>query len=167
MADVVPNDQEGAEFAGSGDAGQPGFVPLPSRAIMDHVKDVAGRVGGHGMANSPYRNITGYVPGQVETFDMVNAVDLDRELGFPCHSIIADNPTKQWIFIPSAQRWLPPGVIGYVMQVPKAATKAQARWRAPDTLAQPAIGTAITATLTFCEAFLMPSPGFIPVAGGV
>lgn len=156
---VSPEEQ--AEFEGSGVAvANPGVVPLPSHAIMENVRDVAGRVGGHAPVREQAYRSTGFVPGQVETIDMKNAVDLDQELGFMAHSIVVDNPTKQWVFISAAQRWVPPGVLGYVMQIPKAASKAQARWRAPDGLAQPAIGTAVTVTITFCEAWLMPSPGF-------
>lgn len=155
MSQAIPDEFESANVAN-----QPGVVDLASRATMDRIGDVAGRVGGHQReAPTPYRT-TGFLPGQAETIDMTNAVDLDQELGFPAHSVIADNPTKQWIFLSSAQRWIPPGTIGYVMQIPKAATKAQARWRAPDALAQPGIGTAKIATFTFCEAWLMPSPGF-------
>lgn len=155
----VPGSEAG-EFEGQDSANQPGVVNLASRAVMENVRDVAGRVGGHAPVREQAYRATGFVPGQVETIDMLNAIDLDQELGFMAHSVVADNPTKQWIFLSSAQRWIPPGTIGYVMQIPKAASKAQARWRAPDALAQPAIGTAKNATFTFCEAWLMPSPGF-------
>jgi hypothetical protein len=153
------------EFEGAGVANDPGIVGLPSASIMEGVRNVAGRTEAH-VAEQSYRTVTGFVPGQVEVFDFLTTGDLDAELGFPAHSVIADNPTKLWLFVSAAQRFVPPGVLGYVMQIPRAASKAQARWRAPAGVANPAVGNATTATLTFCEAWLMPSAGFMPVAGG-
>jgi hypothetical protein len=148
-----------------GSAG-PGVVQLASHAIMENVRDVAGRTSAHA-EHSSYRQSSGFVPGEVETIDMNNPTDLDQQLGFPAHSVIVDNPTKRWIFVHAAQRFACPGLTNAVWQIPKAATKAQAAWRAPFGAVQPAIGTATQATLTFCEAWLMPTPGIISNAAGI
>jgi len=145
------------EMEGHDTANQPGIVNLASRAIMDDVRNVAGRVEPH-TRTSPYRT-TGFVPGQVESKDVNVGVNIDDELGFPVHSIIIDNPTSQWIWLESAARSIPPGNMDRVVQVPRASTKAQIRWRAPAGVAQPGAGAAVAATITFCEAFLQPSPG--------
>lgn len=157
-----PDELEGIERASAA----PGVVQLPSQAIMENVRDVAGRTSAH-TEHSSYRQSSGFVPGEVETIDMNNPTDLDQQLGFPAHSVIVDNPTKRWIFVHAAQRFACPGLTNAVWQIPKAATKAQAAWRAPFGVVQPAIATATQATLTFCEAWLMPTPGIISNPTGI
>jgi hypothetical protein len=150
--------QAAGEFEGADEPLQPAMVALPSRAIMDDIHNVAGRVERHAKA-SPYRQ-TGFVPGQIETKEPAVGKDIDDELGFPVHSVVIDNPTTQWIWIESAAGFCPPNTIGKVLQVPRASTKAQVRWRPPAGVAQPAAGAgAKNATIVFCEAFLMPNPG--------
>ncbi len=168
------NPDKGTELEGIGDATQTGVVPLASSAIMEDVRNVAGRSEMSTKQHTPYRQ-SGFVPGQAETIDYpsngvaitATTARLDQELGFPAHSVIVDNPTKFWFFIQSAQRFACPGLMGAVWQIPKAATKAECQVRAPQGVVQPGIGTATAITLTFCEAFLMPSPGIIHTAGGV
>lgn len=162
-----PDELEGIE----GSSAAPGVVRLASTAIMEDVRDVAGRTQAHS-ERSPYRS-SAFVPGQTETIDFpqfgaITATTRDdRELGFPAHSVIIDNPTKLWIYVPAAQRFACPGLTGAVWQIPKAATKAEIITRAPQGVVQAAVGTATQATLTFCEAWLMPTPGIISNAGGV
>jgi hypothetical protein len=155
-------DQE--EFEGSQDQAGQGVVALPSAAIMESVRDVAGRTMAH-VKESPYRT-TGFVPGQVETVDCVPGTNVDQEMGFPVHTIIADNPSKLWVYVVAAKRFVGPGVIGKVMQVPQAATKLELKWRAPGGITQPGAGASTQATFTCCEAWFMPSAGEIPVVGG-
>jgi hypothetical protein len=167
------NPDQGTELEGIGDAAQTGVVPLASAAIMNDIRNVAGRTEAHSR-HTPYRQ-SGFVPGQAETIDYpsngaalaATSPKLDQQLGFPAHSVIIDNPTKLWIWIQSAQRFACPGLMGAVWQIPKSAEKAEAAVRAPQGVVQPGIGTATQVTLTFCEAFLMPSPGIIHTAGGV
>jgi hypothetical protein len=148
-----------------------GTVRLHSTEVMEGVRNVAGRTEAHAQ-ESPYRSST-FIPGQVETIDfpMFGAITAttrdDRELAFPAHSVIVDNPTKLWLYVPAAQRFACPGLMNAVWQIPKASTKAEVIVRAPQGVVQAAVGTATQATLTFCEAWLMPTPGIISNAGGV
>ena len=152
-------------------AGNAGVVRLRSHEVMEQVRNVAGRTEAHAK-ESPYRGSM-FVPGQVETKDfpasgaITTTSSLDDELGFPAHSVIVDNPTKLWLWVAAAQRFACPGLINAVWQIPKASTKAEIRARPPQGVAQGAVGTATQATFTFCEAWLMPSPGIISNAGGI
>jgi hypothetical protein len=141
-----------------------GEVRIHSTEVMESVANVAGRVGAH-IAEHPYRQST-WVPGQIETIDLPSPTRLDQQLGFPAHSVIVDNPTTQWLFVQSAQRYAAPGLMGAVWQIPKAAAKAEAQWRAPMPMVQPAIGITTQATITFCEAWLMPVEGIIVTPAG-
>ncbi len=143
--------------------GDSGLVRLSSAAIMEDVRNVGGRISA-AVPKDPYRSSV-FVPGQVETIDVNNPNRLDQQLGFPAHSVIIDNPTTQWFFLQSAQRFVPPGLQNAVWQIPKASTQAQGQWRAPVGVTQIALGSATQITLTFCEAFLMPSPGVITIGG--
>jgi hypothetical protein len=170
----MSDNDKGSELEGIGRAAQTGTVPLASGAIMEDIRNVAGRTEMSTKQRTPYRQ-TGFVPGQTETIDYpangvalaATTAKLDQQLGFPAHSVIIDNPTKLWIWIQSAQRFACPGLMGAVWQIPKAAEKAEAAVRAPQGVVQPGIGTATQVTITFCEAFLMPSPGIIHTPGGV
>jgi hypothetical protein len=148
-----------------------GAVRLHSTEVMEGVRNVAGRTEAHAQ-ESPYRSST-FIPGQVETLDFpafgaITATTRDdRELAFPAHSVIVDNPTKLWIYVPAAQRFACPGLMNAVWQIPKASSKAEIIARAPQGVVQAAVGTATQATFTFCEAWLMPAPGIISNAGGV
>jgi hypothetical protein len=132
---------------------------VPAPAQLQNMRDVAGR--NNRNVEKVITKSLAFVPGQVETIDFLSTATarLDQELGFPVHSIMVDNPTTQWLFVQSAQRFVMPGLMGLVMQVPRAANKAEAQWRAPVGVTQPALENATTATITFCEAFLAPNPG--------
>ncbi len=153
------NPDKGTELEGIGDAAQTGVVPLASAAIMNDIRNVSGRTQAHSQ-HETYRG-SGFVPGQAETIDINASLRLDQQLGFPAHSVIIDNPTTQWFFLQSAQRYVAPGLMGAVWQIPKASTQAQGQWRAPTPIVQQALGTANQITITFCEAFLMPTPGVV------
>jgi hypothetical protein len=149
------NEQTNAEQTKAGTD----IVAISPGAVMEDVRNVAGRI--EQGAKSSYRNSGGFVPGQAETIDILASTRLDQQLGFPAHSVMIDNPTTQWFFLQSAQRFVAPGLMNAVWQIPKASTQAQGQWRAPSPVAQAGLGTANQITLTFCEAYLMPSPGVI------
>src|ERR1019366_952360 len=74
-------------------------------------------------------------------------------------SIMIDNITPSWLYIPAADRYVPPLTWGVVFQATAQARTAQAQWRTP-----PGILAAVTlnngrASVTFTDQFIPPSSG--------
>lgn len=59
--------------------------------------------------------------------------NLPTPLGFNARSVIVDNPTGQWIYIPSAGQYVQPNVMGRIMRLLESTRTAQALARTPPT----------------------------------
>lgn len=70
--------------------------------------------------------------------ELVSAGDLHSSLAFPCHAVIVDNYTNQWLWFPSARRFVPPYFFGVVLPLFQGTELAEYLFQAPATFTQPA-----------------------------
>lgn len=100
---------------------------------------------------------------QVASFDTKGGVDVNYQLGFPCHSVIVDNLSNQWLFFPSARRWVAPYSYGAIIAFLQGTQVAAYRCAAPPGggFANPAANAGETVTTTWMAAFNMPSSGTV------
>lgn len=87
-------------------------------------------------------------------------LSLEEELGFIAHSIIIDNPTPQWLFLPNVWRFVGPNGLGIVMNIPSGSQKAHVLFQSPPGIAQPGGQAGAAATVQWVEAIMFPSPGY-------
>src|SRR5262249_42629436 len=55
----------------------------------------------------------------------------DHDLGFPCHAVMVDNPTSQWIYVEPSNRWVPPYTLGRIDAVISGGQNARLYARTP------------------------------------
>ncbi|HEV3129595.1 MAG TPA: hypothetical protein VGY32_11465 [Solirubrobacteraceae bacterium] len=107
------------------------------------------------------------VPHQVERYGDVSAgVNtgrlLDRSAGFPWHTLQIDNYSRIWLYVPAANRYIPPFVFGIQFPIFPASTKVEIDAAAPPNFTQPAAGAGDIFSVTCYEAMMEYSPG-LPV----
>lgn len=86
------------------------------------------------------------------------AAGLDGQLGFPAASVVIQNPTPYWWFLPDAPLWIPPYTINLNHNFANPLEKARVLFQAPIDRAQPAVSTiASLATFTFLDAPQLPT----------
>jgi hypothetical protein len=68
-------------------------------------------------------------PARTDTF-AVGAAPLVKALSWTVVQVIVDNPTTWWLYLPTAQRFIHPGVMGAVVPLP-GSTQVQVQWQAP------------------------------------
>jgi hypothetical protein len=92
--------------------------------------------------------------------------ELHVSLAFPCHSVIVDNYTNQWLWFPSARRWVPPYLFGVILPLLQATGVAEYLIQAPPTFTQAALHATQYITTEWTAQLLQPSAG-TAIAGGV
>lgn len=103
-----------------------------------------------------------FPPRGIEAFFVAANVGLSpgRQLNFTAHSVQVDNYSNQWIFFPSARRFIPPATVGWILLVMPGAEVAQWIQQAPGAHAQGAVGAATDYVVTvWHEAYLPPMVG--------
>jgi hypothetical protein len=59
-----------------------------------------------------------YPPRGVKAFFGVGTADLNgSSLGFVAHAVEVDNYSIQWLWFPSARRWVPPNMFGVILAI--------------------------------------------------
>lgn len=114
-------------------------------------------------------------------FVVNEGVDLDTQLGQQARSVIVDNYTVSWLWIPSVGRSVPPLTYGFVGVLVSASQRANAKWQTPFDIGASPAGTG-KAQVVYTDAILPPSNGTpvstptatspvvlvtLPAAGGV
>lgn len=100
---------------------------------------------------------------QQTIFNLVPTRDIDNQLGFPARTIIVDNNTPQWWYIPTAGTLVPPWRMRVVIPLPVATQHAQAKavTTPPGVAIAPTIsGVTTSGQITFYERLYVPSPGY-------
>lgn len=84
------------------------------------------------------------------------------QLGFTASSVQVDNFSNQWLFLPSAQRWIPPGMFGLILPIVPGTQVAEYRILIPTGHANGTVGTAASPVVTiWFEDDILPSIGII------
>lgn len=84
-----------------------------------------------------------------DSFDVPNGTPLDEQLGYIALSVVVDNFTSSWCYVPAAQRYVPPGGGGGFSL--EGTQNAKLVWNAPPGKVQvPPIPTEV-ATVTYSE----------------
>jgi hypothetical protein len=85
-----------------------------------------------------------------------------RALAFTASSIQVDNFSNQWLFFPSAQRWIPPCYFGIILPVVPGTQVAEYRVQIPSGHAAGAIGAATSPVVTvWFEEAMYPTAGVL------
>lgn len=102
-----------------------------------------------------------FEPRGYEAFFGVGNVGLPgHQLNFIAKSVQVDNYSNQWLFLPSARRWIPPATVGWILLIIPGASVAQWNPGAPGAHAQGAVGVATDPVVTvWHEVFLPPMAG--------
>lgn len=72
-------------------------------------------------------------------------------LDFKANSVRVDNYSPQFLYIDSANFWVPPGTVGWVLKCVQASDEGRAYWAAPAGVVQPAAVTGALAVLMWLE----------------
>lgn len=90
-----------------------------------------------------------------------NAVDpgADAGLGFRARSCVAQNPTGQWYYVPSANLFVPPYTVNMVMQLTAATSEAQVQALTPGGFTSAPAANEI-ATFIFTDDVLTATAGY-------
>jgi hypothetical protein len=102
-------------------------------------------------------------------FSQPNGSPLNANLGFVAHSVIIDNRTSSYLYIPPANRWVDPG-LGAAFAFPGVAGGLLIDWTAPPGKTQIAAIPTEQAQVTYFSDPVPPGFGITstqPVAGGV
>jgi len=91
----------------------------------------------------------------------------DHDLGFPCHAVMVDNPTSQWLLIEPSNRWVPPYTLGRIDAVISGGQNARLYARTPPGLLAFAAVAGERAYVAWHEAYLRPSPGHTVAANQI
>lgn len=94
-------------------------------------------------------------------FTAAEGTTLSSDLGFLANTVVVDNLTASWLFMPNVGRFVPPFTYGATFPLGAGVQVAQALWRTPPGVTAPTAGTG-QAQLTFTSAALPPSNG-VPV----
>jgi hypothetical protein len=110
------------------------------------------------------------VPHQMERYgDVPVSVNsgriLDRQAGFPIHGLQIDNYSRIWLFVPAAQRFIPPQCIGVQYPIFSAPSKVEIDATAPPNYSQPSAAAGDIVTVIGYEAELPYSAGFLLSTG--
>jgi len=137
--DVVPPDDAGARL----------FVPMDAK-----------------VPSSPPPRLPKIEPPADLIYTHVELVgDLSSTLAFPAHAVIVDNLTNQWLWFPSARRWVPPYIFGVVLPLYQATEIAEYRLGAPATFTQGALHATQYVCTVWTAAMQSLAPGFQVAAG--
>jgi len=83
-----------------------------------------------------------------------------HQLNFIAKSVQVDNYSNQWLFMPSARRWIPPATVGWVLTIIPGASVAQFYAQAPGSHANGTVGQASDPVVTvWHELYLASSSG--------
>lgn len=103
-----------------------------------------------------------FPPRGIEAFFVPANVGLlpGRQLNFTARSVQIDNYSNQWIFLPSARRWIPPATIGWILPIMPGASLASWQQQAPGGHAAGTVGAPSDPVVSvWHEAFLPPMVG--------
>lgn len=93
-------------------------------------------------------------------FDTAAADRNSSQLGFVAHSVQVDNFSNQWLWFPSARRWIPPSYFGFVLAIVDGTEVAEWHVQIPVGHANGTVGTAASPVVTvWFEAYLAPQAG--------
>lgn len=95
----------------------------------------------------------------IESFERSDLAALQVELSFPCHSVLVDNFTNQWLYFPSANRHVAPYTFGAVLPLIRASQVASYVLTAPPTFTQAATVTGQKISTTWFGVMLGYDPG--------
>jgi hypothetical protein len=90
-----------------------------------------------------------------------NVILYEKDLDFPAASVMIDNWTNQWLYIPDFRRYVPPYSGGWVYTAPKQTQIFRVQLKAPPAFAPAAAIAGEFVWLGFSEAFLPPQTGII------
>ena len=99
-----------------------------------------------------------YQTGQSVTFSMPVTQTLQQELAFPAKSLIVDNHSNQYLYVPNSLRYVAPNALGVVLGYSES-SRLTILVQAPPGVTQQAPIPAQTATITAVESELPPSYG--------
>lgn len=84
------------------------------------------------------------------------------QLAFVASSVVVDNYSNQWLFFPSAQRWVPPCMFHLVMLITPGSQIAEYRIQIPTGHAAGALGSPTSPVVTiWFEDILSPTVGWV------
>lgn len=93
-------------------------------------------------------------------FDTAQADRMPSSLGFVAHAVQVDNFSNQWLWFPSARRWLPPSYFGFILAIVDGTEVAEWHIQIPAGHAAGTVGTPASPVVTvWFEAYLAPSGG--------
>lgn len=82
---------------------------------------------------------------------IVNGTPDSFPLDFKANSLRVDNYSPQFLYIDSANFWVPPGTVGWILKCVQASDEGRAYWAAPAGVTQPAPVTGALAVLMWLE----------------
>lgn len=91
-------------------------------------------------------------------YDVSEGKDLDTQLGSPSRSVIVDNYTRSWIWLPTVGRSVPPFTYGFIGNHLSNTQRGHVMWQTPYKIKSSPKG-GDTAQVIFTDAVLPPSNG--------
>lgn len=85
--------------------------------------------------------------------------EVNQGLSFSARTVVAQNPTGQWWYVPACYQYVPPGALNYVMRCIASTRNGQVLARTPAG-ATSAPGAGELATFIFVEEALQPTSGY-------
>lgn len=82
---------------------------------------------------------------------------IDKQLKWTAVQAMVDNPTTWWLYLPSARRFIAPGIMGAVVPLP-GSTGVRAQWQAPVGYTQPTPTAGQQATIVWLSPGIEASP---------
>ncbi|MBI3936912.1 MAG: hypothetical protein HY323_08040 [Betaproteobacteria bacterium] len=93
-----------------------------------------------------------------------SAATFDQQLEFRANTVVVDNPTNQWVSLPSLGIFVPQYTLGATYPLP-GTTRARASWTAPAGQVEPPSITGQTTTITFYD-IALPGTSGVGMLGG-
>lgn len=104
---------------------------------------------------------------EVDTVVRGSGTALRRSLAFPAHAVLVDNLTTQWLYVPAAQRYVPPFTYGAVLPLLQSTAVAEYQVSAPAGYSQGTNNPSQYVVTTWTAAMLGYSPGLsLPAVNG-
>lgn len=100
-----------------------------------------------------------FEPHGLEAFVSLATDTLLRQLGFTAHTVLVDNLSSKWVYLPSARRWAPPNTVGIVMTLMSGTQVAQFTQTTPAGHVDGTNGASGPITTVWYEDYFPSAPG--------
>lgn len=99
-----------------------------------------------------------YTQTNSQSFQLLSGQSIDNTIDWIARTIIVDNYTSAWLYLPVVQRFIAPGYIGVVIPIAPT-SRVSATFAAPPGVVQGAVGDGTKATLQYLADIHPAAPG--------